>query len=202
MAARLLHGYAAGALALFLSSGAPGGAETNPLRTEATNAMRRGAQFFHERVAVNGTYLWNYSEDLARREGEGKASATLGWVQPPGTPAVGMAFVRAHEVTGDSYYLDAARETALGLVAGQLRSGGWTYSIEFEPAERKKAAYRDGGGRTGRNTTTLDDDTTRSAVRFLLGLDTALKFEHAAIHRCAGKPVKGSIPEWGMAAGL
>ena len=184
MAGRLLQGYAAGGLFLFLWTDALIGAETKPLRAEAAEAMRRGAQFFRERIAVNGSYLWQYSEDLARREGEGKASATLGWVQPPGTPAVGMAFLRAHEATGDSYYLDAARETALGLVAGQLRSGGWTYSIEFNPEERKKAAYRDGGGYTGRNTTTLDDDTTQSAVRFLMAVDTALKYEHAVIHRC------------------
>ncbi len=34
---------------------------------------------------------------VTRREGEGTASPTTIWVQPPGTPSVGMAFLRACE---------------------------------------------------------------------------------------------------------
>jgi hypothetical protein len=104
---------------------------TSPLREQASSALRRGVEFFRKEVAVEGTYLWQYSEDLSKREGEGKASATRGWVQPPGTPAVGMAYLTAFEATGDTGYLDAARDTAYGLVRGQLQSGGWTYSIDF-----------------------------------------------------------------------
>ena len=177
--------YCVCALLLILTSATLPAGETKPLRGEVNAALRRGVQFFRDRVAVNGTYLWQYSEDLSKREGEGKAPATRGWVQPPGTPAVGMAFLHAYEATGDAYYLEAARETAHGLVAGQLRSGGWTYSIDFDPAERKKVAYRKNGGAKGRNTTTLDDDTTQSALRFLMATDQALKAGDAAIHRCA-----------------
>ncbi len=152
------------------------------LPDRAALGLRRAVEFFRREVAVHGTYLWQYSEDLSKREGEGVASATRGWVQPPGTPSVGMAFLTAYEATGDRFYLDAAVETARGLMRGQLLSGGWTYFIEFDPALRKKIAYRDGGGTAGRNVTTLDDDTTQSALRFLMRTDQALAFQDARIH--------------------
>src|SRR5688572_5544737 len=88
------------------------------LREEARSALRKGVEFFRGEVAVNGTYLWQYSEDLSKREGEGKATKTQGWVQPPGTPSVGLAFLAAFESTGDNYYLEAVRETAHGLIQG------------------------------------------------------------------------------------
>lgn len=158
--------------------------ESAGLRQQAFEALRRGVAFFREEVAVHGTYLWQYSEDLSKREGEGVASATRGWVQPPGTPSVGGAFLTAHEATGEAYYLEAARETAHGLVRGQLESGGWAYFIEFDPAERGKQAYRDGGRASGRNVTTLDDDTTQAALRFLMQTDRALGFKDARVHEC------------------
>jgi PelA/Pel-15E family pectate lyase len=168
----------------FFQKNAVGSIAAVPEGQQAATALRRGVEFFRSRVAVRGTYLWQYSDDLTRREGEGKASATRGWVQPPGTPAVGSAFLQAYDATGDSFYLEAAIETAQGLIAGQLRSGGWTYFIDFDPDERKKVAYKSGGARNGRNTTTLDDDTTQSAIRFLMRTDAALKFTNAAIHQC------------------
>lgn len=152
------------------------------LRNQTAQGLRRAVEFFRKEVAVHGTYLWQYSEDLSKREGEGVASATRGWVQPPGTPSVGNAFVTAHEATGDGYYLEAARETAHGLIRGQLKSGGWTYFVEFDPAERKKLAFREGGKPKGKNVTTLDDDTTQAALRFLMQTDHALAFKDAKIH--------------------
>ncbi len=164
----------------FQTAAAP--AEDSALRDQAADALRRAVAFFRQEVAVHGTYLWQYSEDLTKREGEGVASATRGWVQPPGTPSVGMAFLTAHNATGDPTYLEAARETAYGLIHGQLRSGGWTYFVEFDPRERSKLALRSGGKPTGRNVTTLDDDTTQAALRFLMRTDRALEFKDAAIH--------------------
>ncbi len=82
------------------------------LREEAATAMRRAAAFFRTRVSTEGGYLWRYSEDLSLREGEGTATDKMIWVQPPGTPSVGMAFLTAYEATDDSYYLDAARDAA------------------------------------------------------------------------------------------
>lgn len=160
------------------------GAQTAP-RDQAAESLRKGVEFFRTKVAVEGTYLWQYSEDLAKREGEGKAGPTTGWVQPPGTPAVGLALLHAYEATGETYYLNAAKETATGLLRGQLESGGWTYPIEFAPEARKRFAYRDGGSPKGRNYSTLDDDTTQCALRFMVSLDRATKFADAKVHQGA-----------------
>ena len=150
------------------------------MRTNARLAMRRAVEFFRKEVAVRGTYLWQYSEDLSKREGEGKATDTQGWVQPPGTPSVGLALLEAFEATGDRYYFEAARETAHGLIQGQLKSGGWTYMVDFDPAARKRFDYRVGDERpakNARNVTTLDDGTTQMALRFLASFDRAAKGE-------------------------
>jgi len=107
------------------------------LKDQAAKAMRRATDFFRTQISTEGGYLWRYSEDLSRREGEGTATDTMIWVQPPGTPSVGMVYLRAYEATGDLYYLDAARDVAYALVKGQLRSGGWDYRIEFDPKRRQ-----------------------------------------------------------------
>ena len=146
------------------------------LRPKAEKALERGVHFFRKEVAVQGTYLWQYSQDLSTREGETKATPTQGWIQPPGTPAVGMAFLSAWEATSNRHFLEAAQETAAGLIRGQLRSGGWHYAVDFDPEARKKIAYRQGGGQRGRNVTTFDDDTTQASLRFLLRLYAALGF--------------------------
>jgi len=150
---------------------------------QAANALQKAVRFFRTRVATEGGYLWRYSSDLKKREGEGKASASTVWVQPPGTPAIGAVYLRAYQRTEDVYYLEAAIETGLALVNGQLASGGWDYRIEFDPEKRKKYAYLSDSGSAGkRNTTTLDDNTTQSALSFLIRLDRALQFQHQAIH--------------------
>ena len=97
---------------------------------------------------------------------------------------MGEAFLLAYERTGDKYYLDAALETARALVKGQLVSGGWDYRIEFEANDRKKYAYRADGAAEpkARNTSTLDDDTTQAAVRFLMHVDRVLGYKDQPIH--------------------
>jgi PelA/Pel-15E family pectate lyase len=153
------------------------------LKEQAAQAMRRAARFFRTEVSTEGGYLWRYSEDLTLREGEGTATDTMVWVQPPGTPSVGMVFLTAYEATGDAVYLDAAKDTAYALVRGQLRSGGWDYRIEFDPAKRSRYAYRvDPPSDRARNVSTLDDNTTQSAIRLLMHVDRALDFKDPKIH--------------------
>ncbi|HEX8198901.1 MAG TPA: pectate lyase [Isosphaeraceae bacterium] len=162
-------------------------ADEAPLREQAEGALRKATAYVREHVATEGGYLWRYSADLTLREGEQAATDTMIWVQPPGTPTVGMAFLRAYEATGDRRYLDAATDAARALVRGQLRSGGWSYSIEFDPRKRRRFAYRvDAGNERGRNVTTLDDNTTQAALRFLMRVDRTLGFNDAPIHEAAG----------------
>lgn len=153
------------------------------LKEQATQALRRATDFFRNEVSTGGGYLWRYSQDLTLREGEGKANDTIIWVQPPGTPSVGMAYLAAYEATDDSYYLDAARDAAYALVRGQLRSGGWDYRIEFDPKRRQRYAYRVDSHKEGaRNVSTMDDDNTQSAIRLLMHVDKALDFKDPGIH--------------------
>jgi len=156
-----------------------------PTAKEASTALQKGVRFFDAKVSAEGGYLWRYSSDLKLREGEGRAGATTAWVQPPGTPTVGDALLSAWRLTGDKTCRDAARRTAHALVKGQLRSGGWDYRIEFQEKDRRRYAYRVDGEKSGRrNTTTLDDDTTQSALRFLMRADRAFGFKDERIHRC------------------
>jgi hypothetical protein len=125
-------------------------------------------------IAVHGGYVWRVSEDGRSRFGENPATPTQIWVQPPGTPAVGSAFVRMYEATNDALHLEAAREAALALVHGQLESGGWDYLVEFDPALRSRWAYRAdrtvavGVREARRNVSIYDDDNTQSVIRFLV----------------------------------
>jgi PelA/Pel-15E family pectate lyase len=158
-------------------------ADERDLAGQADAALRKASSFFREQVSCQGGYLWRYSADLAKREGEGRAEASTVWVQSPGTPSVGQAFLDVHQRTGDAYYLELARDAGRCLVAGQLRSGGWDYRIEFDPARRARNAYRIDPESSGqRNTSTLDDDNTQSALRMLMRLDQRLDFKDAEIH--------------------
>ncbi len=161
----------------------PASAAEPPTKDEAVRALHKAVEFFRSEVSASGGYLWRYSDDLKRQEGENQASRTMAWVQPPGTPTVGGAFLFAYETSGDRYYLDAARETAHATVRGQLKSGGWDYQIEFDPKARLKFAYRvDGGAGNAKNATTLDDNTTQAALRYLMHVDRALDFKDQSIH--------------------
>lgn len=165
-------------------SSAPGrlDAADRPSWDEAARALRKAVRFFRTDVSAEGGYLWRYSADLARREGEGRTGRRTAWIQPPGTPTVGQAYLEAYERTGDEYYLDAARETAHALVRGQLKSGGWDNRIEFDPELRKKYAYRVDENPGSRNLSTLDDNKTQSALRLLMRVDRTLRFRDAKIH--------------------
>jgi PelA/Pel-15E family pectate lyase len=104
----------------------------------------------------------------------------------------------------------AAKDAGRALALGQLQSGGWDYSIHFDPAERKNAVYRldlEGKRLPDRvpvaerrtphgwdvwkrrkykgNVSTLDDDTTQAATRFLVRLDRALGQKDERIHDAA-----------------
>jgi PelA/Pel-15E family pectate lyase len=173
---------------VFLSTTAalPVRAQDAALPNEARAGLEKACRFFRDKVSTEGGYLWRYSADLARREGEAKATATQIWVQPPGTPAVGLAWLEAHRATNDRFYLDGAVAAARALVRGQLESGGWDYSIEFDPAKRKANAYRvDKNANGKKNVSTLDDDTTQAALRFLMNVDQSLQGKDAEIREAA-----------------
>jgi len=155
-----------------------------PAKDETLQAMKKAATYYRTKIARHGGYVYYTSVDLQERWGEGKASPDQIWVQPPGTPTVGLAYLQAYAATKDPWYLDAARETAEALVAGQLQSGGWTILIDFNPKGGRVGKYRNGKG-GGWNTSSLDDGQTQTALLMLIRADEALEFKHAAIHEAA-----------------
>ena len=152
------------------------------LRDQAVVTMHKASEFYSTQVASHGGYVYLYALDIKDRWGEGQATADQIWVQPPGTPAVGMAYLKAYYATGDKFYLDAAKKAAEALVYGQLESGGWTNCIDFDPKGKRVARYRNGKGR-GKNNSSLDDGQTQSAIRLLAQVDQALDFKNRKIHQ-------------------
>jgi hypothetical protein len=159
-----------------------------PAQHDASAALLKACRFFRENCAHHGGYVWRYSNDLQLSEGEAETTPTMLWVQPPGTPSVGMAFLEAYEATKEPVYLQYAKEAALALAQGQMQSGGWGYGIEFDPDRRKATGYRNNAsfkpkseGRDTDNLTLLDDDVTPSALRLLLNVNKTLGGKEPAI---------------------
>lgn len=156
-------------------------AAADPLPQQARATLEKATAFMRS-ISTEGGYLWRYSPDLKTRAGENTATETQIWIQPPGTPSMGMAFLRAYEVTGDTRYLEAARAAGEALVTGQLESGGWDYLIDFDPKQSTRWYRRSDVGRISpaeaakrRNISTYDDDNTQSALRFLIALGDVTK---------------------------
>jgi PelA/Pel-15E family pectate lyase len=153
-------------------------------KAEAQKALQQAVEFFRENCSAGGGYIFRVSVDLTKREGEGVVGKTTAWLEPPATPAVGMAYLEAYQLSGDELCLKAAIETAEALLQGQLESGGWYHKIEFDPNDRQRYAFRvekDSAARRA-NTTTFDDDKSQSAARFLMQLDRELKFKTERLH--------------------
>jgi hypothetical protein len=151
------------------------------LVAEARTTLEKATAYMRS-ISTEGGYLWKYSLDLTERAGEVKATASQVWVQPPGTPSMGMAFLRLHEATKDARYLDAAKAAADALARGQLESGGWDYPIDFDPDKMKLSYLRADVGKVPpdqaakrKNTSTFDDNTSQSALRLLLAVADASK---------------------------
>src|SRR6266550_15845 len=70
------------------------------LRADTQATMRKAAEYYRGKVALRGGYVYYFSPDLKLRHGEGAATATQIWVQPPGTPTVGRAYLAAYRATG------------------------------------------------------------------------------------------------------
>ena len=147
-------------------------------KDQALRALHKAASFYRNETGYQGAYVYRVSADLKLREGEGKASVTGGWIEPPGTAYVGAAYLEAWRLTGEQFLLDAALEVADALRKTQLESGGWSDSIELGEG-RAKYCYRLGDSKDkAHNHSTLDDNKTQSCLRFLMHLDEQLKFKN------------------------
>ncbi len=176
-----------------------------PSREEAEQALRNAVEFFRGGASIEGGYHFSYTDDFSHGRSEHSEGRTQAEVQREGTLVVATAYLTAYEATGDPYYLEAARETALALTRGQLCSGGWDYSIEFDPERRAAYPYRVDGNCDGwepraddefaearwRRFTNLDDNVTQGALRVLMRVDRELGFKDEVIHEAARYGLEG-----------
>jgi hypothetical protein len=128
----------------------------DPLAQRCREGLDRAVAFFHS-ISIQGGYVYFVTPDLAQRWGEDVVDANTIEVQPPGTPAVGMTFLRIHDVTGSPQALEAARDAAHALIRGQNDLGGWQHTIRFNRPKGKSVSF--------------DDDQTQGAISFLMALD-------------------------------
>jgi len=154
----------------------------------AVEALHRCTEYLVTRVSYRGGYVGSYLPDLSDQWGETHCKRWEHWIQPPGSPATGMALLDAWRATGDPIHLDAARKCADALVWGQLECGGWDYIVDLSPEGERRYFYRhnrnspDPALKRGRNRGTFDDDTSQAATRFLMELDAVLQQKDAEIH--------------------
>ncbi|RMG39392.1 MAG: hypothetical protein D6725_05255, partial [Planctomycetota bacterium] len=66
---------------------APGTRDSAVSVHQAREALRRAVTFARERLSVRGGYVFRWSADLKRREGEERVGPRTAWIQPPATPA-------------------------------------------------------------------------------------------------------------------
>lgn len=146
------------------------------LRKRVRSALRQAVRFMDEEVSYRGGYVWAYLPDLSVSWGEMEAKRTMCWIQPPGTPSAGHAFLDAYHATGDELFYKAAERTARALVAAQHPAGGWNYIYDFAGEASLKHWYETIGANGWRleefqhyyGNATFDDAGTAVASQFLL----------------------------------
>jgi len=164
-------------LALLVLLAPPAKAPASPTRQEVVSAMRTAADFMMAKLSYRGGFVWKTTPDGSLRYGELRARDSMIWVEPPGTPTVGMALLEAYKATGDTIYLDHAKTVANALVWGQRPEGGWNYFIDFEVDGLTDYYDEYFSKRWGweehtkfSDNSTFDDEVTQSATLFLLRL--------------------------------
>jgi len=156
-----------------LANSAIGKTNSQALSPEITEALEAMLQC--ERPEGGWMYACDRGERVAgfttvmkRAERMAGAIGFANWdlivLRSPGTPAAGLLLVRAYQLTHDEKYLDAARRAGDLLVNTQLSSGGWFSEM---PVHGNQLAW---WFRLVVPGTTLDDDVTSGAARFLLAL--------------------------------
>jgi hypothetical protein len=154
-----------------------------PSRESVISVMREATDFMFDTLSNRGGFVWFYTMDLAPW-GELKARPSMIWVEPPGTPSVGLVLLEAYAATKDEYYLHRAAQVADALAQGQHPSGGWNYFIDFDP-EGLPAYYESFFSKCWgwqeylkpRSNCTFDDYSTTEATRFFLRLYDVTKEE-------------------------
>lgn len=136
--------------------------------------MKKAVTFAHTHLAREGGYASSWDKEGKIGEVEHGKSATIISIQPHGTTTMGLSILKAYQATGDEVFLAAAKDAAHALVKCQLATGGWPADFDFAPEKANvyhlmshvEAGDKEAGKR--KNSSTLDDNKTQSAMLFLL----------------------------------
>ncbi|PCC71156.1 Pectic acid lyase [Nannocystis exedens] len=161
-------------------------AASTPLRAKALGRMRNAAKYFHDNVARHGGYAWHHNAtNLNERWGDIQLDADQIMIQSPGTADVTIAFVEAALADPATPALKTyARDAAMALRHGQVKSGGWRLYADFKPTPTLKACYLNTTANCscgGCKFTVYDDQVTQTALIAMMRTDQLLGFADAAI---------------------
>ena len=185
---RQLPGSKVGVLGCWLLFTSIASAEDAALREPASKALHKAVDAFRKQVATEGGYLWRYSEDLTRREGERarRRPAWSGCSRRERRRSVWRTCTPIRPPATVTTWRPPAKPPC-ALVEGSAALGrlGLLHRVRSRQ-KRKRIAYRaDGDHEASSNVTTLDDNTTQAALRLLMRVDQALEFKDAKIHEAA-----------------
>jgi PelA/Pel-15E family pectate lyase len=179
--------------------------KTTSNRVKAT--MKAATHFMMDKVSDQGGFVWQYLPDLSRSWGELEARRSMVWIQPSGTPTVGLVLVDAFEATKDPYYLKAALKVAKTLIKGQLPCGGWNYAFDLNGEDSLKTWYETVGKNAWRleefqhyyGNATFDDGGTIESGLFLLRLNAHSKDKTVlkALEKVIGLVLESQYPNGG-----
>lgn len=149
--------------------------EARPDVDEVHQTMLRAANAMAE-LSYRGGYPFIISGDLQTRYNCGHnvynpfPDETYICIEPPGTPWVGRAFLRAYRATGDEQFMELAMAVGDALATTQLAVGGWrmrqpvTDEWADETVPDDVAAYQRGAFAD------LDDSRSQGPARFFIEL--------------------------------
>jgi hypothetical protein len=143
-------------LFIFSNANAQNKTDYAELAAEAEVTLERAVAYF-QTLTIEGGYVYFYTLDGKEKWGEGKTDDRTIEVQPPGTPAVGMSFLKAYRTTKNKVFLKTAEDAANALIKGQNDLGGWDHKIYFDRPKGRTVSF--------------DDNQTQSAISFLMSLD-------------------------------
>ncbi len=157
-----------------------------PLRAKALGRMRNAAKYFHDNVARHGGYAWHQNAtNLNERWGDIQLDADQIMIQSPGTADVTIAFVEAALADPATPALKTyARDAALGLRPGPVKSGGWRLDADVKPTPSLKACYLNTTADCscgGCKFTVYDDQVTQTALIAMMRTDQLYGFADTAL---------------------
>jgi|GEM_PF-4043163 len=90
--------------------------EPYPSVPQVEAALRKTVAYARANLSFAGGYATKWSRDLKESRTSDTKGTSLISIEAPGTPMLGLVFLKAWQATGDKLHLQAAREAAGALL--------------------------------------------------------------------------------------